>query len=87
MEIVATEIPAVKIIVAKKHGDARGFFSEIYSRKLFHDAGIDAVEVFHPDVPDDDRERFSNIAKFRGRFVTESTEPAKMSSNGSYCHG
>jgi dTDP-4-dehydrorhamnose 3,5-epimerase len=42
MEIVATEIPAVKIIVLKKHGDARGFFSEIYSRKLFHDAGIDA---------------------------------------------
>jgi predicted metal-dependent phosphoesterase TrpH len=34
------------------------------------DAGIDAVEVFHPDVPDDDRERFTNIAKFRGRFVT-----------------
>jgi len=34
------------------------------------DAGIDAVEVLHPDVPDDDRERFTNIAKFRGRFVT-----------------
>lgn len=34
------------------------------------DAGIDAVEVFHPDVPDADRERFANIAKFRGRFVT-----------------
>jgi len=34
------------------------------------DTGIDAVEVFHPDVPDDDRERFTNIAKFRGRFVT-----------------
>jgi len=34
------------------------------------DAGIDAVEVFHPDVPDADRERFTNIAKFRGRFVT-----------------
>jgi len=41
MEIVATEIPAVKIIVLKKHGDARGFFSEIYSRKPFHEAGID----------------------------------------------
>jgi 3',5'-nucleoside bisphosphate phosphatase len=34
------------------------------------DAGIDAVEVFHPDVPPADRERFTNIAKFRGRFVT-----------------
>lgn len=34
------------------------------------DAGIDAVEVMHPDVPDADRERFTNIAKFRGKFVT-----------------
>jgi len=34
------------------------------------DAGIDGVEVMHPDVPNDDRERFTNIAKFRGRFVT-----------------
>jgi 3',5'-nucleoside bisphosphate phosphatase len=34
------------------------------------DAGIDAVEIMHPDVPDDDRERFRNLARFRGRFVT-----------------
>ena len=34
------------------------------------DAGIDAVEVFHPDVPDDDRQRFTEIAKSCGRFVT-----------------
>jgi predicted metal-dependent phosphoesterase TrpH len=34
------------------------------------DAGIDAVEILHPDVPDDDRERFRNLARFRGRFIT-----------------
>ena len=34
------------------------------------DAGIDAVEVFHPDVPDGDRDRFRNLARFRGKFVT-----------------
>lgn len=34
------------------------------------DAGIDAVEVFHPDVDDDWRERYTNMARFRGKFVT-----------------
>ncbi|HLY00699.1 MAG TPA: hypothetical protein VKR62_18535, partial [Roseiarcus sp.] len=28
MQVEETAIPAVKIIIAKKHGDARGFFSE-----------------------------------------------------------
>lgn len=34
------------------------------------DAGVDAVEVFHPDVDADARERFTNVARFRGKFVT-----------------
>ncbi|HEX7152548.1 MAG TPA: PHP domain-containing protein [Thermoanaerobaculia bacterium] len=34
------------------------------------DAGIDAVEVFHPDVDDDWRERYTNLVRFRGKFVT-----------------
>lgn len=34
------------------------------------DAGIDAVEVMHPDVPPNDRERFTEIAKSRGKFIT-----------------
>jgi dTDP-4-dehydrorhamnose 3,5-epimerase len=41
MQITETSIPAVKILQPKKHGDHRGFFSEVYSRKLFLDAGID----------------------------------------------
>lgn len=34
------------------------------------DAGVDAIEVFHPDVPTEDRERYRNVARFRGKFVT-----------------
>jgi dTDP-4-dehydrorhamnose 3,5-epimerase len=35
-----TAIPAVKIITPPRFGDARGFFSETYSRKAFAQAGI-----------------------------------------------
>jgi 3',5'-nucleoside bisphosphate phosphatase len=34
------------------------------------DSGVDAVEVFHPDVPAADREMYLNLARFRGKFVT-----------------
>jgi len=34
------------------------------------DQGIDGIEVFHPDVPDEDRERYTNLARFRGKLVT-----------------
>ena len=34
------------------------------------DHGIDGVEVLHPDVPDDHRERFTQIARFRGKMIT-----------------
>jgi 3',5'-nucleoside bisphosphate phosphatase len=34
------------------------------------DLGIDAVEVLHPQVPDQDRVRYTNLARFRGKFVT-----------------
>lgn len=42
MQLIETEIPAVKILVPKKFGDHRGFFSEVYSDKLLADLGIDA---------------------------------------------
>jgi dTDP-4-dehydrorhamnose 3,5-epimerase len=38
-------IPDVKIVRPKKHGDARGFFSETYSQKALSDAGIPHVFV------------------------------------------
>jgi predicted metal-dependent phosphoesterase TrpH len=34
------------------------------------EAGVDAVEVFHPEVDAEARERYTNIARFRGKFVT-----------------
>ncbi len=34
------------------------------------DAGIDAVEVLHPQVDDGNRERYTNLARFRGKFTT-----------------
>lgn len=34
------------------------------------DAGIDAVEVFHPDVDAKARDLYTNVARFRGKFVT-----------------
>ena len=34
-------IPEVKIVVPKKHGDARGFFSETFTRRSLAAAGID----------------------------------------------
>jgi dTDP-4-dehydrorhamnose 3,5-epimerase len=45
MQVIETAIPAVKILVPKKHGDHRGFFSETYSQKTLHEVGIDSVFV------------------------------------------
>lgn len=38
-------IPEVKILRPKKHGDARGFFSETYSQRAMTEAGIDLTFV------------------------------------------
>ena len=45
MQLIPTEIPDVKIVVPKKFGDHRGFFSETYSRKALADLGIDLAFV------------------------------------------
>ncbi len=41
MRIESLDIPAVKLIVPVRHGDHRGFFSEVYNRKGLALAGID----------------------------------------------
>ncbi len=41
MQLIPTEIPAVKILEPKKYGDHRGFFSETYSRKALRELGVD----------------------------------------------
>ena len=45
MQLIPTDIPAVKLIVPKKFGDHRGFFSEVYSRKALAELGINCEFV------------------------------------------
>lgn len=45
LSVEPTAIPAVKIITPKKHGDLRGFFSEVYKQFDMAQAGIDLVFV------------------------------------------
>ena len=40
MQVEATPIAAVKIVTPKKHGDARGFFSESYNKADWDKAGL-----------------------------------------------
>lgn len=40
MDVRPTQIPDVKLLVLRKHGDARGFFSETYNRRDFAVLGI-----------------------------------------------
>lgn len=40
LEVHSLAIPDVKVLRPKKHGDARGFFSETYNKKAFAEAGI-----------------------------------------------
>ncbi len=39
--VQTTSIPDVKILTPRRHGDARGYFSESYNRRALADAGID----------------------------------------------
>ena len=45
LDVVALEIPDVKIIRTRRFADERGFFSETYNRRAFAEAGIGAVFV------------------------------------------
>ena len=40
MQVEETAIPAVKILIPKKHGDARGFFSEVYNKAAWEGFGL-----------------------------------------------
>ncbi len=41
MQIKDLGIPGVKVLIPKKHGDHRGFFSEVYNKRTLAAAGID----------------------------------------------
>lgn len=45
MEVIPTALTEVKIIVPKKFGDDRGFFSETYNRRSLSELGIDVEFV------------------------------------------
>lgn len=45
LEIQSLGIPAVKILRPAKFGDARGFFSETYSKRALDEAGLDLAFV------------------------------------------
>lgn len=40
MVVFASDIPDIKIVKPRKHGDHRGFFSETYNKKALAEAGI-----------------------------------------------
>jgi dTDP-4-dehydrorhamnose 3,5-epimerase len=40
MQVEETAIPAVKIVTPEKHGDARGFFSEVYNKASLENLGL-----------------------------------------------
>ena len=40
IRITETSIPDVKLVVPDRFGDARGFFSETYSRQVFEESGL-----------------------------------------------
>ena len=41
IDVTPLAIPDVRVIKTRKHGDARGFFSETYNKRAFAEAGID----------------------------------------------
>ena len=53
LDVQPLEIPEVKILSPKKHGDSRGFFSETYNKQTFAEAGIvlDFVQDNHSLSP------------------------------------
>ena len=59
MEVLATEIPDVKVVVPDFHRDARGYFVETYSEERYFRAGITAKFV-------QDNESLSSRGVLRG---------------------
>ena len=41
MQVSALRIPEVRLLTPDRHGDRRGFFSEVYSRRTLAEAGIE----------------------------------------------
>ena len=72
MQTDSLEIPDVKIIRPKKHGDARGFFSETWNRQRWS-AGIDV------DFVQDNQSLSATVGTVRGlHYQTPPLAQAKL---------
>jgi len=60
MEVLPLEIGDVKLVKVKRHGDARGFFSEVYKKSAFADAGL------HPEFVQDNHSKSEKAGTIRG---------------------
>ncbi len=73
MEIEPLAIPDVKLIHPKRFGDARGFFSEVYSQSALAKGGIDTVFV------QDNHSLSATVGTIRGlHFQTAPFAQAKL---------
>ncbi|MDB2407705.1 dTDP-4-dehydrorhamnose 3,5-epimerase [Jannaschia sp.] len=80
MQITATALPGVKLIVPARHGDARGFFSESWSRAGLAEHGIDI------DFVQDNHSLSSKVGTLRGlHFQTPPKPQAKLVRCGRGC--
>lgn len=68
-----TAIPDVKILIPQRHGDARGYFSETYNRRVLAEAGINV------DFVQDNESLSAEVGTIRGlHFQTPPYEQAKL---------
>lgn len=45
MEILTTSLPDVKLLRPHRHGDARGWFTEVFNQRVFEEAGLPGTFV------------------------------------------
>ena len=55
-----TAIPDVRVIVPQRHGDHRGFFSEVYNRRRYAEVGVDL------DFVQDNHSLSADVGTIRG---------------------
>ena len=73
MQVTDTAIPEVKLITPRRHGDARGFFSESWNRAAMQEAGVDL------DFVQDNHSLSRQVGTVRGlHFQTPPHAQAKL---------
>lgn len=73
VEVKALSIPGVKLITSRKFGDERGFFSEVFNKQAFAEAGVSM------DVIQDNHSFSAQIGTVRGlHFQTQPFDQDKL---------